>query len=189
MHSLGRCGAYRWLVSGVSPREYSPDYYPVLLFCVGTSDITRSSLRGINKDYRILGVVVRDSRVQVVFSSVLLIKGKVVGRTSGIWHINKWLQDWCHSRGFDYLDHGTHFEKPSLLGSICQRREKHLRSEAYQACGEGFKLKLPQEEILNPFHSYQCNASASNRWLQSLGKDHRSAREYLEWRLVTSGVP
>jgi len=33
------------------------------------------------------------------------------------WQINKWLQDWCHSQGFGYFNHGTHFEKPGLLGA------------------------------------------------------------------------
>ena len=92
------------------------DYYPLLLFHVGTSDTARSSLRSI-KDYRALAVVVRDSGVQVVFSSVLPVKGKGFERARQIWRINKWLRDWCHSQGFGYLDHGTQFEKPSLLGA------------------------------------------------------------------------
>ena len=95
----------------------STDYYPLLLFHVGTSDTARSSLRNIKKDYRALGAVVRDSGAQVVFSSVLLVKGKGFERASRIWQINKWLWDWCHSQGFGYLDHGTRFEKPGLLGA------------------------------------------------------------------------
>ena len=93
----------------------STDYSPLLLFHVGTSDTARSSLRSTKEDYRALGAVVRDSGVQVVFSSILLFKGKGFERASRIWRINKWLRDWCHSQGFSYLDHGTCFEKPGLL--------------------------------------------------------------------------
>ena len=44
---------------------YSP--LILLLFHVDTSDAARSHLRSIKKDYRALGVVVRESGVQVVF--------------------------------------------------------------------------------------------------------------------------
>ena len=46
------------------------------MFHVGTSDTARSSLRSIKKDYRALGAAVRDSGVQVFFSSIVLVKGK-----------------------------------------------------------------------------------------------------------------
>jgi len=59
---------------------------------------------------------VRDSEAQIVFSSVLPVKMKCLKRASQIWQVNKWLQDWCHSQGFGYLDHGNSFEKPGLLG-------------------------------------------------------------------------
>jgi len=64
---------------------------------MGTSDTARSSL-SIKKDYRVLGVAVRDSGARVVFSSTLPVKGKGFER------------DRCHSQGFSYLDHGTCFE-------------------------------------------------------------------------------
>ena len=95
----------------------STDYYPLLLFRVDTSDTVGSSLRSIKKDYRALGVAIRDSGAQVVFSSILPVKGKRSERASRIWRTNKLLQDWWHSQGFSYLDHGTHFEKPGLLGA------------------------------------------------------------------------
>jgi len=53
----------------------------------------------------------------VFFSSVLPVKGKWFERAGQIWQINKWLQDWCHSQGFGYLDHVNRFEKPGLLGA------------------------------------------------------------------------
>ena len=82
---------------------------------MGTSDPARSSLRSIKKDYRALGEGVRNSGVQAVFSSVLSVKGKEFESTSQIWQINNWL--WGHSQGFSYLDHGTRFQKPGLLGA------------------------------------------------------------------------
>ena len=91
--------------------------YPLLLFYVSTSDTARSSLRSIKKDYRALGVVVRDSGAQAVFSSIVPVKGKEFERASRIWRINQCLRDWCHSQGFSYLDHGTRFEKSALLGA------------------------------------------------------------------------
>jgi len=93
------------------------EYYPLLLFCVGTSDKARSSLKSIKREYRAPGVAVTDSGVQVVFSSVFPVKGNGFERASQIRQINKWLQNWCHIQGFGYLDHGTRFEKPGLLGA------------------------------------------------------------------------
>lgn len=108
----------------------STDYYPLLMFHVGTSDRTRSSMRRI-KDYRALGVALRDSRVQVVFSSILPVKGKRFEKAGRIWQINKLLPDWCHSQKLVYLNHGTYCETWSpgrLIRSICQRGEERLRS-------------------------------------------------------------
>ncbi|PKU42754.1 hypothetical protein llap_6937 [Limosa lapponica baueri] len=82
-----------------------------------TSDTAMSSLRNIKKVYKALGVVVRDTGVQIVFSSALLVKGKGVDGASRIWQIKKYVWDWCHSQGFGYLDHRTRFEKPGLLGA------------------------------------------------------------------------
>lgn len=69
------------------------------------------------KDFIALGAVVRISGMQVVFSLVVLVKGKGFERTSQIWRIDKWLQGWYHGQGFGYLNHGTSFEKPHLLWS------------------------------------------------------------------------
>lgn len=58
----------------------------------------------------VLGAVARDSGVQVVFSSILPVKGKGFERASQIWIINKCLQGWCCSQEFSYTDHGITFE-------------------------------------------------------------------------------
>jgi len=81
-----------------------------------TKDTARSSLRSMKKDYRALGAVMRDSGAQVVFSSVLPVKGRGLERAIHIWQINKWLQNWCCSQGFGYLGHGNHLEKSGLTG-------------------------------------------------------------------------
>lgn len=54
----------------------SAEYFPLLLFQVGTSDMSSSSLRSIPRDDRALGAVVRDSGGQVSFPSILLVKGR-----------------------------------------------------------------------------------------------------------------
>ncbi|PKU38376.1 hypothetical protein llap_11321 [Limosa lapponica baueri] len=91
----------------------STDCYLLLLFYMSTSNTAKSSLRIIKKDYRALEVAVKDSGAQIVFSSILPVKGKGFDRASQIWGVNKWLQDWCHSQGFNYLD-DTCSEKPGL---------------------------------------------------------------------------
>lgn len=63
-----------------------------MLFRVGVSDSARSSLRSMKRDYRALGAAVRDSGVQVVFSSGLLVKGKGIERDIQIFQVNRWLQ-------------------------------------------------------------------------------------------------
>ena len=120
MHYLDVCclmGAHiRDITERLPNLAQSTDYYPLLLFHMGTDDTARSSLRRIRIDYRALGEMAKDSVAQVVFLSVLMIKGKGFERDRRIWKIKKWLQDWCHSQGFGYLDHGNCFEKPGLLG-------------------------------------------------------------------------
>lgn len=83
----------------------------------GASDTAMSSPSSTKKDYRSLGVAVKASGIHVGYSLNLLIKGKSFEGASWIWRINKWLQDWCSSQGFGYLDHGTDFERHGLQGT------------------------------------------------------------------------
>lgn len=56
-------------VTGTLPRlVQSTRHYLLLLFCMGTSDTGRSRLRRIRKDYRALGVTVRNFAELVFFS-------------------------------------------------------------------------------------------------------------------------
>lgn len=103
------------------------------------------------KEYRALGAAVGGSRSQVVFSLILLVKGKGFQRTSCIQHINDWLWNGCHIQGFDFLDHGTlrNLVYWGLMGLICQRGEEHLWLQFFQAGEESFKLRLLKEVNLN----------------------------------------
>jgi len=61
------------------------DYYPLLLFHVGSDEAVVSSPRIIKRDLRALAWPVRESGAQVVFCSVLSVAGSGVGR-------NRWTQ-------------------------------------------------------------------------------------------------
>ena len=58
----------------------------------------------------------KNSGAQVVFSSVLQVRGMERERADRIKKINKWLWEWCNERGFGYLSNGTTLEKYGLLG-------------------------------------------------------------------------
>uniref|UniRef100_A0A8B9F7M5 Uncharacterized protein n=1 Tax=Amazona collaria TaxID=241587 RepID=A0A8B9F7M5_9PSIT len=93
------------------------DYYPLLVIHVGATDIDSSSPETIKKDYRALGEVVRGSGAQIVFSSILQDTGQDLEKARRIGQVNKWLEGWCYSQGFGYLDHGTQYSRPGLLGA------------------------------------------------------------------------
>jgi len=76
----------------------------------------RGNLESIKSDYRALGVTVRGMTAQVVFSSVLLERGKGVKRMELILHVNNWLHSWCQKQDFGFYDHGTMFQDQCLLG-------------------------------------------------------------------------
>ena len=86
------------------------DYYPLLLFQVGSDDLGRTSLRTLKKDFRALGRQVKGSGAQVVFSSI----PPAIGNNEGLdimgQQINTWLKAWCAWQGFGFFD----------LGSICK---------------------------------------------------------------------
>ena len=53
---------------------------------------------------------------QVVFSSVLPVRGKGGRRRALIMRVNNWLRSWCWRQGFGFYDHGTLFVDQHLLG-------------------------------------------------------------------------
>ncbi|XP_074991813.1 uncharacterized protein LOC142074828 isoform X2 [Calonectris borealis] len=90
------------------------DYYPFLLFHVGTNDVATKSLRSIKRDFRALGRMLKTSGAQVVFSSILPVMGGDLGRNRRDQDINTWLQDWCLRQNFGVLNHGRAFKRQDL---------------------------------------------------------------------------
>lgn len=84
-------------------------------------------------------------------------KEKGFEKASEICRINKWLQNWCHSQGFFYLDHATHFEKCGLLEAggvhLSEKKRKIFGRRLAKMVEEGFTLKFPGKENLNLSHS------------------------------------
>ena len=58
---------------------------------------------------------VKDLGAQVVFSSVLSVNGRGLGRERKIMQINDWLHHWCHRERFGFLDHGSRYHDEALL--------------------------------------------------------------------------
>ena len=70
------------------------DYYPLLLFQVGSNDIGRNSLKTMKKDFRALGRQVKGLGEQVVFSSIPPVIGNNEGLNMMGLQINTWLRAW-----------------------------------------------------------------------------------------------
>lgn len=52
----------------------------------------------------------------MVFSSILLVRGKGVRRRALIEQVNNWLRNWCWWQSLGFYDHGTLFAEQHLLG-------------------------------------------------------------------------
>lgn len=87
----------------------------MLFFHEAISDAARSKLESIKSDYRAIGVTVRNTGAQAVFSSTLPRKGKGVRRRALIKSVNNWLWRWCWQEGFGFYDNGTLFEDQCVL--------------------------------------------------------------------------
>ena len=94
----------------------STDYCPLLLLHVGTNDTASRNLGRIKEDYKALGVQAKSIGAQVIFSSILPVRGKGAARNRRIMQINFWLHGWCCREGFGFYDNGTFFNDYSLLG-------------------------------------------------------------------------
>ena len=91
------------------------DTYPFLLIHEGTNDTAHCSVEHMKRDYVALGKRVKDLGAQVVFSSVLLVNGRGLGRERKTMQINDWLCHWCHRERFGFLDHGSRYRDEALL--------------------------------------------------------------------------
>ncbi|GAB0204056.1 hypothetical protein GRJ2_002871200 [Grus japonensis] len=74
------------------------------------NDTASRNLGRIKEDYKALGVQVKNIGAQVIFSSILPVRGKGAARNRHIMHINSWLRSWCHHEGFGFYDNGTFFD-------------------------------------------------------------------------------
>ena len=116
------------------------DYYPLLLFQVGSDDLGRTSLRTLKKDFRALGRQVKGSGAQVVFSSILPAIGNNEGLDiMGQW-INSWLRAWCARQGFGFFDLGSVYMSLGRLAADSSGFSHRLRGVLGQVHSEGFKL-------------------------------------------------
>lgn len=81
------------LPTGVQQRGFhcssSPLTITLLLFGVVIKDTATENLGSIKSDYRVLGAVLKGMRTQVVYSSILLSRGKDVRRRTLIGQVNR----------------------------------------------------------------------------------------------------
>lgn len=92
------------------------DFYPLLLFYVGMNDITGQNLSRIKQDYKALEVQLKNG-AQIIFPSILPVRGKDTVRKRCIMEINIWLHECCHEY-FDFDDKGIFSGHYSLLDDL-----------------------------------------------------------------------
>lgn len=106
--SLEKFAAYKQRAFMVSERLPSPvnpsDYHPLLVFHVGFNDIATRQLLTVKRDSMSLGAMLKGSGAQVVFSSILPVRGRGSGRRRQIEQVNAWLSSWCQIQGFVFYD-------------------------------------------------------------------------------------
>ncbi|CAM5095768.1 unnamed protein product [Natator depressus] len=99
------------------PRLIKPsDRYPFLLLHVGTNDTAKNGLERITADYVALGRRIKEFEAQVVFSSILPMERKGLGRDRRIVEVNEWLHRWCRREGCGFFDRGMVFQEGGVLG-------------------------------------------------------------------------
>ncbi|XP_073171140.1 uncharacterized protein [Lepidochelys kempii] len=99
------------------PRLIKPsDRDSFLLLHMGTNDTAKNDLEQITADYVALGKRIKEFETQVVFSSILPVEGKGLGRDLRIVEVNEWLRRWCWREGFGFFDHGMVFQEGGVLG-------------------------------------------------------------------------
>ncbi|KAM8793368.1 LOW QUALITY PROTEIN: UV excision repair protein RAD23 homolog B-like [Eudromia elegans] len=111
------------------------DYYPLLLFHVGTKDATRK-LAEIKQDYRALGTAVKGMGAQVMFSSILPMSRMDSRRRRQILQINNCLRRWSWQQGFGFYDHGTLFDDCRLVKALKEKIESEKGKDTFPAAGQ-----------------------------------------------------
>lgn len=97
-------------------RDHPFVYYLLLFFHVGTNDTARGNLGSIKSDYRDLCVIVKYVGPQIVFPSVLLVRGKGIRRKALIPHIDNCIWNNRLAIGFWFYGHGSLFEHLCAFG-------------------------------------------------------------------------
>jgi len=88
------------------------DYYPLQLFHAGGDEAAMHSPRAIRRDFRALGLSVKKSRAQVIFSSILPVVGSNIRRNRWALCVNTWLCGWCHRHNFGFFNNGMAYIAP-----------------------------------------------------------------------------
>ncbi|GAB0208393.1 hypothetical protein GRJ2_003305000 [Grus japonensis] len=91
------------------------DYYPLLLLHVGGDEAVTHNAKAIKRDFRVLGQSLKGSGAQVIFSSLLPVKGSNVGWNRWTQSINAWLRGWCQCHNFGFFDNGVAYMAPGLM--------------------------------------------------------------------------
>ena len=109
------------------------DYYPLLVFQVGSDDITRKSSKAMKRDFRSLGKLIKGSGAQIVFSYIPSVVGMDEEEYRRTQQMNLWLQDWCYRQGFRFFNHGLVCRMPDILAldgmHLSQRGKRILGQE------------------------------------------------------------
>lgn len=90
------------------------NYYPFLLFQVGSNDAAMRGLRNIKRDFMSLGTILKGFGPQVVFSSILPVRERGL-RKRPVEQVNGWLHSWCHAQGLSLCSLGSTLEKLVLF--------------------------------------------------------------------------
>ena len=109
------------------------DYYPLLVFQVGSNNITRRSPKAMKRDFRSLGKLIKGSGAQTVFFSIPSVVGMDEEKYRRTQQMNLWLQDWCYRQGFGFFNHGLVYMASDLLAlggkHLSQRGKRILGQE------------------------------------------------------------
>lgn len=117
------------------------------------NDQQRQNLNKIREDYIAQGVQEKNIDVQVIFSSVLSVRGKGEATIGSIMHIDFWLHGWFCSEGLGDYDNRIFFDEYSLLernGIHLSRRVKGIfGSRLTSSVRWALKLKNLRDGVQN----------------------------------------